>query len=197
METRDLVSWNSIVSAYEQAGEPSTALYLFGEMRKNSFQPDKLTFVSLASVAAQCGSFQNGRAMHGSATRRGWILEDIFVGNALIDMYAKLGRIDYAQKMFHTMAVKDVISWNTLITGYAQNGLANEAIELYHSMDKCEGIMADRSGDTGKYSACFLSCRSPGTREENPWAIYPNWFALGCICGYLSYRHVCKMWEAR
>lgn len=144
MEIRDLVSWNSIVSAYEQAGEPSTALYLFGEMRKNSFQPDKLTFVSLASVAAQCGSFQNGRAMHGSATRRGWILEDIFVGNALIDMYAKLGRIDYAQKMFHTMAVKDVISWNTLITGYAQNGLANEAIELYHSMDKCEGITADQ-----------------------------------------------------
>lgn len=144
MERRDLVSWNSIVSAFEQAGEPHTALYLFGEMRENSFQPDILTLVSLASVAAQCGNFQNGRAMHGCAMRRGWILEDIFVGNALIDMYAKLGKIDYAQTMFDTMAVKDVISWNTLITGYAQNGLANEAIDLYRSMDKCEGIMADQ-----------------------------------------------------
>ncbi|XP_058089519.1 pentatricopeptide repeat-containing protein At4g33990 [Magnolia sinica] len=144
MEVRDLVSWNSMIAAYEQAGEPIAALGFFHEMKGNGLRPDVLTVVSLASVAAQSGYCQNGRSVHGFVMRRGWISEDIFVGNALVDMYAKMGKIDDAQKVFDRMLMKDVISWNTLITGHAQNGLANEAIELYHMMDEYEGIVEDQ-----------------------------------------------------
>lgn len=141
---RDFVSWNSIIAAYEQIGKPNSALWFFEDMKQNGFQPDVLTLVSLASVVAQIGSCHKGRSVHGFSMRKGWILEDIFVGNAIVDMYTKLGQIDYAQMVFDRMDVKDVISWNTLITGYAQNGLANEAIELYQMMENCEGLAADQ-----------------------------------------------------
>ncbi|KAL8511205.1 hypothetical protein ACS0TY_017867 [Phlomoides rotata] len=49
-------------------------------------------------------------------------------------MYAKLGIIDSARKVFEELPCKDVISWNTLIIGYAQNGFASEATEVYRMM---------------------------------------------------------------
>jgi pentatricopeptide repeat protein len=74
--------------------------------------------------------------------RRGWDVGDIIAGNSIVDMYAKLSKIEAAQRMFDIMPVRDAVSWNTLITGYTQNGLANEAIERYGHMQKDEGLRA-------------------------------------------------------
>ncbi|KAF8392636.1 hypothetical protein HHK36_022985 [Tetracentron sinense] len=144
MMVRDLVSWNSMVAAYEQNDDPITALGFFSKMKLNGFQPDVLTLVSLASIVAQSKGCRNGRSIHGFIMSRGWLMEDIFIGNAIVDMYAKLGSIDSAHKVFEGMPVKDVISWNTLITGYAQNGLASEALEIYCLMGQCKGITPDQ-----------------------------------------------------
>ncbi|OVA15670.1 Pentatricopeptide repeat [Macleaya cordata] len=144
MFVRDLVSWNSLISAYEQNNDPISALWFFAEMKENNFEPDMLTLVSLASIVAQYGDCQKGRSVHGFIMRRGWMKEDIFIGNAITDMYAKLGNIDLAVKVFERMPTKDVISWNTLMTGYAQNGLASEAIDVFHKMKGCEGIVPDQ-----------------------------------------------------
>ncbi|KAI3497393.1 hypothetical protein L1887_39966 [Cichorium endivia] len=47
LSTRDLVSWNSIISAYEQNGNPDSALGFFHEMQKDGFAPDLLTLLLL------------------------------------------------------------------------------------------------------------------------------------------------------
>ncbi|GMH26574.1 hypothetical protein Nepgr_028417 [Nepenthes gracilis] len=135
MVVRDLVSWNSIISAFEQNNEPAFALLLYNGMQLHGLQPDLLTLVSLASITSQSGHCQNSRSVHGFITRRGWLMEDVIVGNAIVDMYAKLGIIDYARKAFEEIPFKDVISWNTLITCYSQNGFASEAIEIYCMME--------------------------------------------------------------
>ncbi|CAL5333724.1 unnamed protein product [Camellia sinensis] len=140
MFVRDLVSWNSIIAAYEQNAHPDTALEFFGEMQSNGIQPDVLTLVSLASSVAQSGDCRSGRSVHGFVTRRCWILEDVVVGNAVLDMYAKLGIIDSARRVFEEISLKDVVSWNTMITGYGQNGLASEAIEVFCMMEACEDV---------------------------------------------------------
>ncbi|KAG7951826.1 hypothetical protein I3843_12G028000 [Carya illinoinensis] len=134
MEVRDLVSWNSIIAAYEQNEDPITALGLFKEMQLVRIQPDLLTAVSLASIVAQLSDHRNSQSVHGFVARRGWLMEDVIIGNAVADMYAKSGSVDSARRVFEGLPVKDVISWNTLITCYAQNGLASEAIEFYHMM---------------------------------------------------------------
>lgn len=134
MEVRDVVSWNSLIAAFEQNKEPAVALGVYNKMNAIGVVPDLLTLVSLASVAAELGNSLSSRSIHGFVTRRGWFLQDIVIGNAIIDMYAKLGFIDSARKVFEGLPVKDVVTWNTLITGYSQNGLANEAIEVYHLM---------------------------------------------------------------
>lgn len=134
MRERDLVSWNSIVAAYEQNDDPSTALQFFMKMQKNGFKSDILTLVSLAPVVGGMGDFSNGKSVHGFVVRRGWMVQNVALGNAVMDMYAKLGFMDYAHRVFEELPVRDVISWNTLIAGYSQNGLAYEAIAVHEKM---------------------------------------------------------------
>ncbi|TQE05307.1 hypothetical protein C1H46_009082 [Malus baccata] len=141
MEVRDLVSWNSIVAAYEQNNDPITALELFNAMQLRGIQPDFLTLVSLASILAQLSDSEKSKSVHGFILRRDWFVEDVVIGNAVVDMYAKLGAIDSARTVFEGLPTKDAVSWNTLITGYAQNGHASEAIEVYRMMQQCKEII--------------------------------------------------------
>lgn len=144
MLVSDLVSWNSLIAAYEQNDDPVTAFSYFVQMKQMGFQPDVLTLLSLASIVSQSGDGRNSRPIHCFVLKRGFIADDVFIGNAVVDMYAKLGKIDYALKVFEGMDAKDVISWNSLITGYAQNGLASEAMEVYSTMRGHENIVPDQ-----------------------------------------------------
>uniref|UniRef100_A0A2P2QLB0 Pentatricopeptide repeat-containing protein At4g33990 n=1 Tax=Rhizophora mucronata TaxID=61149 RepID=A0A2P2QLB0_RHIMU len=140
MVKRDIVSWNSIIAAYEQNNDPMIARSFFDQMQRAGIQPDLLTIVSLSSIATQVNDHRNCRLIHGLIMRKGWFLEEAIVGNVVVDMYAKTGAVDLAAAVFKGLPIKDVISWNTLITGYAQNGLASKAIEMYHMMEACKEI---------------------------------------------------------
>ncbi|KAK4477985.1 hypothetical protein RD792_017250 [Penstemon davidsonii] len=140
MEVRDLVSWNSIVAAYEQNDCPHNALGFFHQMTLDKFHPDLLTLVSLSSSIAQTKDCLGGKSVHGYIIRRCWITKDIVIGNAVVDMYAKLGIIEYAREVFEELPRKDLISWNTIIGGYAQNGFASEATEVYKIMKECDNL---------------------------------------------------------
>ena len=144
MRVTDLVSWNSIIAAYEQNDDPTTALGFFEEMQFIGIQPDSLTVVSLASIFGQLSDQMSSRSVHGFVIRHEWLEEDVVIGNALVNMYAKLGAMDCACAVFEQLPVKDVISWNTLITGYTQNGLASEAIDAFNMMQECTKIVPNQ-----------------------------------------------------
>ncbi|KAG9451045.1 hypothetical protein H6P81_011010 [Aristolochia fimbriata] len=145
MMHRDLVTWNTIITAYKQNNDPLTALSLFTEMKEIGIQFDVPILVNLASLVAQSGDVDSARSVHGFVLRREWILEDDFTGSAILDMYAKLGRSNYAKYVFDGMTAQDVISWSALITGFAQTGLADEAIELFRTMAQSDVLIDDRA----------------------------------------------------
>ncbi|KAG6757759.1 hypothetical protein POTOM_038084 [Populus tomentosa] len=51
-----------------------------------------------------------------------WLQGKCYVGNALMDMYAKCGVVETAFDVFKSMDKKDLISWNTVIGGLAVHG---------------------------------------------------------------------------
>lgn len=163
MIVRDLISWNSIVKAYELNEQPLRALWLFQEMRLNRIQPDCLTLISLASILAQLGDIRAGKSVQGFTLRKGWFLEDITVGNAVVDMYAKLGLVDSARAVFDWLPNKDVISWNTIISGYAQNGFASEAIEMYNMMEEEGGEI---TANQGTWVSVLPACSQAGALRQ-------------------------------
>ncbi|MCE3214776.1 Pentatricopeptide repeat-containing protein [Datura stramonium] len=134
--TADVISWNSIAAAYVQKDEDNKVLELFDSMVSlNSFElrPDAVSLVNVLPACGSSGAWKRGKQLHGYAIRR-CLHEDVFVGNAIVDMYAKCKRLDDANKVFELMEVKDVVSWNALVTGYSQIGRFDEALGLFERM---------------------------------------------------------------
>ncbi|GMH21977.1 hypothetical protein Nepgr_023820 [Nepenthes gracilis] len=138
----DLVSWNSIVAAYVQSSDFCVALDLFQRMNHEfSGKPDAFSLVNVLPACAAIGAPMQGKQVHASAVRRG-LFEDLFVGNATVDMYAKCEMVEEASKIFDRMKVKDVVSWNAMVTGYSRIGRFEEALSLFEEMRK-EKVVLD------------------------------------------------------
>ncbi|KAI5067706.1 hypothetical protein GOP47_0018234 [Adiantum capillus-veneris] len=80
-----------------------------------------------------------GKEIHKEIVSQGLLKDNVVLGNALIDMYAKCGALLKAQKAFDTLPVRDVVSWNALIAGYAQQGQGQEALGCFQRM-RSEGF---------------------------------------------------------
>lgn len=59
---------------------------------------------------------------------------DIVVGNCLVDMYIKCGRIEKARELFDKMPHRDISSWTAIILGYTQNGYVDRPLEFFKKM---------------------------------------------------------------
>jgi pentatricopeptide repeat protein len=59
---------------------------------------------------------------------------NVFVGCALVTMYAKSGIVDYACKVFDEMATVSSTLWNSMIAACVQNELDMQVLELFSEM---------------------------------------------------------------
>lgn len=60
MLTRDIVSWNAMISGLSQNGRGKEALELFEEMRVEGTKPDYVTFVNVLSACSHMGLVERG-----------------------------------------------------------------------------------------------------------------------------------------
>uniref|UniRef100_A0ACD5YF26 Uncharacterized protein n=3 Tax=Avena sativa TaxID=4498 RepID=A0ACD5YF26_AVESA len=137
----DVISWNSIVAAHVKHNNPWTALDMFSKMAMIVHEKatnDRSDIISIVSILPACASLKalpQTREIHGHAIRHG-TFPDAFVGNALINSYAKCGSMKDAVKVFNTMEFKDVVSCNAMVTGYSQTGNFEAAFEIFKNMRK-------------------------------------------------------------
>ncbi|XP_048226077.1 pentatricopeptide repeat-containing protein At4g02750 isoform X4 [Ricinus communis] len=152
MGERNLVSWNSLISGFMLHGMYLDALWCFVLMQHEGKKPDQSTFACALSSCAIVAALQVGRQLHHLVIKSGYI-NDLFVCNALITMYAKCGKILEAKLVFKGICNADVVSWNSLIGGYALNGCGEEALTLFEEM-KLAGVVPDQVTFIGILSAC-------------------------------------------
>eukprot|EP01018_Ginkgo_biloba_P021391 Gb_16102 [translate_table: standard] len=132
MPKRTGFSWTVMIAAYAKYGFSKEALALFHQMPGTGFQPDQFTF---ASVLPACDNLALVNDVHEQVVRSGF-QSDVFVGSALVDMYAKCGNIENARMVFDRMPQRDDFSWNAIIAAYARHGFAEEALTLFHQMQR-------------------------------------------------------------
>ncbi|KAG6600165.1 Pentatricopeptide repeat-containing protein, chloroplastic, partial [Cucurbita argyrosperma subsp. sororia] len=126
-------SWNSLISGYAELGLYEDALALYFQMEEEGVEPDHFTFPRVLKACGGIGSIRVGEAVHRHVVRSGFA-GDIFVLNALVDMYAKCGDIMRARKVFDQIVSKDTVSWNSMLTGYTRHGLLLEALNTFDQM---------------------------------------------------------------
>jgi hypothetical protein len=69
-------------------------------MQQESVQPDSVTLVVVLNACAHVVALEEGRCAHQQIIQSSWD-SDIFVGNCLVDMYAKCGSIEDACRVFN------------------------------------------------------------------------------------------------
>ncbi|XP_048438187.1 pentatricopeptide repeat-containing protein At3g14730 [Pyrus x bretschneideri] len=141
LPVRDVVLWNAMVNGFAQIGRLEEALAVFRMMGEEGVVPSRFTVTGVLSVFAVMGGFNNGRAVHGFATKMGYD-SGVEVLNALIDMYGKCKCVGDALKIFEMMVEKDIYSWNSIIAVHEQCGDHDGTLRLFDRMLRA-GVLPD------------------------------------------------------
>ncbi|XP_007040864.2 PREDICTED: pentatricopeptide repeat-containing protein At4g19220, mitochondrial [Theobroma cacao] len=133
MESRDAVSWNSMINGFLHNGHPAKALWCFKEMIYLGVRVDTVSLSSAISASAALEELTSGQVIHGWGIKLGY-KSDISCSNSLISLYSKYGDTEASESVFNEMVYKDVISWNAMIGGFASNGKTLETFDLLYKM---------------------------------------------------------------
>ncbi|CAK9193539.1 unnamed protein product [Sphagnum troendelagicum] len=155
LPSRDVVSWNVMIFGHVKYGQGQKALELFRQLQEEGVQPDFMTLVGVLNACASVVALEEGRRAHDWVIKSGWD-SNVFVGNSLIDMYAKCGSLEDALKVFNKMPSRDVVTWNAMIGGYAIHGHGKEALRQFEQMHE-EGVQPDDTTFVCLLSACSHS----------------------------------------
>ncbi|XP_054811365.1 pentatricopeptide repeat-containing protein At3g09040, mitochondrial [Prosopis cineraria] len=152
IDEKNIVIWNAMLGGYAQNDYVDEVMDLFFCMMRCGMDLDEFTYTSILS-SCSCPKYQEmGRQLHSVIVKKRFTT-NLFVNNALIDMYAKAGVLKEARKLFELMPSRDNISWNAIIVGYVQQEDEAEAFNLFQRMIS-HGIVADEVSLTSMLSAC-------------------------------------------
>ncbi|CAL5330370.1 unnamed protein product [Camellia sinensis] len=174
---KNVVSWTAIISGYIGFGQFREAIDMFHRLLEMGLRPDSYTVVRVLSACTQLGDLSSGEWIHRYVVENG-MEKNIFIGTALVDMYAKYANMDRARSVFDGMPEKDIVSWSAMIQGYASNGLPKEALDLFYHLQR-ENLKPDCYTMVGVLSACSklgaleLGDRASSLIEKNEFLINP------------------------
>ncbi|XP_038882958.1 pentatricopeptide repeat-containing protein At2g21090 isoform X1 [Benincasa hispida] len=155
MPVKNVHTWTALINGLAKNKYSNEALDLFQQMLEEKISPNTFTFVGVLSACADLALIAKGKEIHGFIIRRSNDLNfpNVYICNALIDLYSKSGDMKSARTLFDLILEKDVVSWNSLITGFAQNGLGREALLAFRRMTEV-GIRPNKVTFLGLLSAC-------------------------------------------
>ncbi|KAL8028906.1 hypothetical protein ABFX02_14G193100 [Erythranthe guttata] len=171
MKFRDLVSWNSFIAGCASNGQWLKALDAFRELvNMKMIRLDSVTVISILPVCVQLFNLQLGKEIHGYVLRRRTLHEDISIGNALINLYAKCCCAESAFSLFLLIPRKDLISWNTMLDAFGVNQLEAQFADLLYWMFM-DGIKPDAVTMLTVVQFCASFSRIKNVKETHGFSL--------------------------
>lgn len=161
MPERNEVSWTIMIAGYVSVGLVHEGFSLLQEMVFGcGLGLSYVTLCTFLSACAQSGDIVMGRWVHAYAFKTMGSGIDIMVGTALVDMYAKCGRVDTALKVFQHMKYRNIVTWNALLSGMAMHGRGRVILKMFPQMLK------EAKPDDLTFTALLSACSHSGLVEQ-------------------------------
>ncbi|KAK1411744.1 hypothetical protein QVD17_32443 [Tagetes erecta] len=106
MQTRDVVSWTCMVSAYGMTGDGQTAVTMFSDMQHSGLTPDSISFVPVLSACSHAGLLDQGKQIFKLMSDEYNIVPRLEHLACMVDLLGRSGRINEAYEFIKCMKVK-------------------------------------------------------------------------------------------
>ncbi|KAF9610852.1 hypothetical protein IFM89_025262 [Coptis chinensis] len=157
---RDIVTWNTLMSAYTHNRLSSEALAFFYEMILADLKPSSVTLVIALSACSHLAALDHGKRLH-AYIKDMWLECDLSVANALVDMYVKCGQLQTSRVVFDSVSQRDVVFWNVMVSGYGIHGDAKSAVDIFQQLET-----SDVRPNAASFLAVLSACTHAGLVEE-------------------------------
>lgn len=158
--TRDIVSWNSMVSGYLDNKLFEEALLVFTKMVNGLVRIDEVSPINALIACAKLRLGKAGKQIHTLIAVNGFDLNN-YLGSALVSMYAQCGFTKDAHVVFDGIPNRNVVCWGALISGYVQFGKHRKAMELFRQMQ-----VARVTPDDATMASVISSCAQTGALNQ-------------------------------
>ncbi|KAM7269603.1 hypothetical protein ACFE04_025100 [Oxalis oulophora] len=137
MQEKDVITWNSILSCYAQDGNCLAAVKVLVRLLQTRKTINFVTFTSALSACSNPEYIFHGKTLHALLIVSG-LFQNLIVGNTLVTMYGKLGKMAEASKVSRMMPRLDEVTCNALIGGHVENKEPDEALCTFRMMRQRE-----------------------------------------------------------
>lgn len=132
MKNRDLISWNSMLLVYKEAGMKDQVYKCLQLMHDNGLRVDGFTISTVLSLCADTKDLTFGEKILALSFKLGFNQNSVVTSSA-IDLYCNCGRLNLAIRIFKDAPILDSILCDVMISGYTRFGLREEASDLFIS----------------------------------------------------------------
>jgi pentatricopeptide repeat protein len=182
MDTKDLVSWNSMINAYGIHGDGHSALRIFHQLKDaRTLSPNAITFVSVISACSHAGLISEGYKCFESMRVDHGIEPSMDHYACVVDLLGRSGRLAEAEEFIRDMPVHPNSSiWGPLLAASQLHGNVDHAEKAAKALSALEPesdiwrvslsntyALAGRWKDAAKVRT---EMRRIGLRKEKGWS---------------------------
>ncbi|KAL7603292.1 hypothetical protein Lser_V15G16346 [Lactuca serriola] len=130
-----LTAYNYMIAGYTKHGEVVESLNLVRRLVSCNEKPDGYTFSMILKASTSDSILpigcRIGKEVHAQIVKSYVVVDDV-LSTALVDLYVKSGRVDYARRVFDFMNEKDIVCSTSMISGYMRQGYVEDAEEIFN-----------------------------------------------------------------
>ncbi|KAK4265661.1 hypothetical protein QN277_026683 [Acacia crassicarpa] len=156
IEEKGVITWNAMLSGYANMDRYEEVSFLFREMFCEGVEPNYVTIASILPLCARVANLQHGKEFHCYIMKREDFKDLLLLWNALVDMYARSGKVLEARRLFDSLNARDEVTYTSIIAGYGMKGDGEIALKLFEEMCRV-GIKPDKITMIAVLSACSHS----------------------------------------
>ncbi|XP_057744005.1 pentatricopeptide repeat-containing protein At1g08070, chloroplastic [Arachis stenosperma] len=178
--------FNTLIRAHSLTPSPLHSLNTFSEMIASGVQPNSHTFPSIFKSCAKSKAPREGKQLHSQVIKLG-LQSDPHVHTSVIAMYAKVGELGDARKVFDKSPLRDAVSFTALVTGYVSEGRVDDARTLFDEIPRKDVVSWNamiagyvQSDRFEEALDCFDVMKEAGVEPDQSTMV-----TLLCACGHL------------
>ncbi|CAF4525606.1 unnamed protein product, partial [Rotaria magnacalcarata] len=154
---KSIVTYGTMMNGYCMNREPLKCLNIFNEIKQLNLVPDEIVFNIAIGACSQIGILSRCQTVVDQIPVH--MQHQLFIQNALINMWGKSGSFVKAQQIFESVSNPNIITYNSMINVYGLNGMGSEAIELFRHVPANER-------DDISYICALNACSHSGLLAE-------------------------------